>query len=62
MSTSDRLDKRRRRPKPRNQGGGKKIFLQPWFLKWLIVDVAPVAVRIVELVTKIIELFRHFWN
>jgi hypothetical protein len=62
MKKSERFDRKRRRPKPGNQGLSKAIFLQPWFLKWLIVDVTPVAVKIVELVSKAIDLIKHFWN
>lgn len=59
MNSSDRFNRKRRRPKPRNCGRRKKLFLRPHVLKFLMVTVPPLATKVAELVLEIIKLFRN---
>jgi hypothetical protein len=58
MTTSDRFDRKRRRPKPRNCRQRRSFLRKPWFLKFLMVQFAPAAVKIVEVAIEVIQLFR----
>jgi hypothetical protein len=62
MKTSERLDRKRRRPKPRSPRNGRSFFLKPWFLKWLIVDAVPMTTKVVEMAIKAYDLIKNFWN
>jgi hypothetical protein len=59
MNKSDRFDRKRRRPKPRNWRQRKTFFVRPWFLKFMMVQIAPLTAKVVELV---IEIIRFFWR
>jgi hypothetical protein len=43
--------------KPRNRRRWGKFLLRPWFLKFLMIDVAPVAVKVAQVVIEIRKLF-----
>jgi hypothetical protein len=62
MEASERLDRKRRRPKPRNRGKGRSFFLKPWFLKWLMVYAIPVVMKFAVLVIKVYDFIKSFWN
>jgi hypothetical protein len=58
MKTSDRFDRKRRRPKPGNCRRGRLFLLRPWFLKFLMIEVAPAAAKVVEVAIEIYQFFR----
>ncbi len=59
MKKSERFDRKRRRPKPKNHKRRNSLLLSPWFLKCLMVYVAPATAKVVEV---IYEIIKHFWN
>lgn len=59
MKESERFDRKRRRPKPRNHKKRKSLLLRPWFLKCLMIYVAPAMAKVIEVAY---EIVKRFWN
>jgi hypothetical protein len=57
MKPSDRFDRKRRRLKPWDLER-RRHLRRPWFLRCLVVWIAPAAVKAVEMAILFYELFR----